>query len=239
MVIQGLRATSRTLILTHLRGPETRSLNTCTRLWNLRDKAFVGLTPFAKKLSIVEEGSRLPLDAIDSFSSLKAFSLSGALDDPAPDFAHKYFDYEFFTPENMGFPSKGDNFFIMGGGNLDFCLFRTFESLVKIKKKQGEPLFVAIPTGAVYASSRVPDIFEYFGDKNNRYGQFLRNSYESLGLSGYRIFYDGRLTDSGGQSGEVELHFFSSTRDMFASPLFFPELNQKSSWRIIMDHFKM
>src|SRR3989339_1323397 len=160
----GLKSSPRTLVLTHLR-PREASLEPCRRLWDLNDQAFVGGRPFTRRLSLVEEGSLLP--DVDDFSALdaKIFSWSGRIDDPTiPPGLQRFVD-DLVPPvipaSVRGFAAPGDNYFIFGGGNLDYCLFRTISSVIELKIKQNEPLYAAVPLVLTYFSGQVKDPYAY------------------------------------------------------------------------------
>jgi hypothetical protein len=204
----------------------------------LRDQVFTGNAPFTKRFALQEEGTDLPSDR-DRFYSTgrKIFSYSGRINDPTPDFIHRYHQQDLPTAVQQGLASSGDQFFVLGGGNLDFCLFKTFRSLVEVKKGQQEPLFAAIATANVYPSDQINDVFAYFQDRNNHYARFLRQATAAGTLPGYRLYYDGRIIESVGPSSSVELHWFSSLQAMFSSPVFFPELSGTEPQRLIREHF--
>ncbi|MBU0671897.1 MAG: hypothetical protein KJ732_02585 [Candidatus Margulisbacteria bacterium] len=229
----------RTLILTHLRQAEPHNLRSCTKLWNLTDRAFGAEGPFAKRLSLTEEGSDLPAGVKLGPWDNKVFSWTGAIDDvtplpkyqkmnlPPPDFVSAY---------DLGFAQPGEQSFILGGGNLDFCIWETFQSLVKVKLEQGESFQAIIPLAMVYWSDRLGNPFKYI-EQPNRYTNFLEQTHAAGKLSSSQVFIDEQLVFSRSGSGPtIELHWFTALKGMFASP-FFPETSEPASLNRMISYF--
>ncbi len=227
----------RTLALTHLRREEAYNLRNCTRLWQLNDPVFKGNGVFAKRLSLVEEGSRLPEGVEIRCGDARVFSWRGFIDDktPPPGLARTHPQAVFLSAYEMGFAAPGEQKFVMGGGNLEVCFWRTFNSLVRIKTAQAEPFQAIVPLGMVYSCSSVCQPIDYI-TKPNRFTAFLEQSYRKKEIPGYLITIDGQAQPSAGEAGGPELHWFTSNRDMFESP-FFPEVDSQAAVQRLIGHF--
>ena len=225
----------RTLILTHLRKSEAHNLDRCTRLWKLSDPVFKDGKPFEHRLSLVEEGGCLP-DGPYGSGIQRIFSWSGAIDDDSSPPGYAHLMYEFTPASAYGFAGSGFNQIFLGGGNLDFCLLRTFESLVRQKVRQGENFQAIIPLALVYCSEKVDNPFDYIVNPNH-YSRSLEKSYQNKTIGGYSIVVDGNpLLERPGSSPNVELHWFTVLKKMFASP-FFPEINNESILQRVFGNF--
>ena len=213
---------TRTLVLTHLRQAEARNLALCTKMWNLGTPSFPHAQPFLHRLSLTEEGVRLPEGPLTSRDD-QVFSWSGAIDDATPPFSHRYAGVDFFPAAEYGFADRGRQRFVLGGGNLDFCLARTFESLLKIKAEQGEKLEVIIPLAMTYFSKQVTSPIDYILQPNN-YEQALQRAFADRIIPGFEIYIDeAQHTQRFPINPQVELHWYTSLKAMFNSPRFFPE----------------
>ena len=227
-------ARPRTLILTHPTKLKPDNLDHCTRLWKLNDSVFKDGRPFDKRLSLVEEGSFLPDAPLESPNE-RIFSCSGSIDDEThpPGYEYLMHDqdphlmYELTPASSDVFAGPGFNQIFLGGGNLDFCLLKTFESLVRQKVRQGEDLQAIIPLAMVYYSNRVEDPFDYIHNSNH-YRASLEKYHKDKTIGGYRVTIDGDTsTERHGSGPTVELHWFTVLKKMFAS-LFFPEISNKN-----------
>jgi hypothetical protein len=226
----------RTLILTHLRKKEPRSLRMSTALWQLKDPAFPDGRPFEKRLSLVEEGGDLPGGVDVGVGDLKIFSWTGAINDGTPPHAYRASTMEFLPASQLGYAQPGEQQFLLGGGNLEFCLKQTFHSLISVKTQQNEPLQVIISLAFVYWSSDTTNIFRYISNENH-FTWILNKLRTDEKIRSYLITLNGRYHDHSGLSDPtVELHWFTSNRDMFASPLF-PEVADQASVQRLINYF--
>jgi hypothetical protein len=232
----------RTLILTHLRREgeqEEVVLRMAEKFWRCQDKAFGPNGPFDRKLSLVEEGSRLPVTGRLLGGEAIVFSWTGMLDDrtPPPGYEHLgIMEQPIFTALDHGYSQPGENLFVMGGGNLDLCLLNTFSSLARIKRQQHEPLTVLIPLAMVYCFNRNLDLVNYA----RRPVDYLRRLEKMFGqnlLNSYRVMVDGQLVyGEANIAADVELHWFTSLNRMFASS-FFPESHDLAVQQRLVDYF--
>ncbi|HTY13907.1 MAG TPA: hypothetical protein VMD02_06985 [Candidatus Omnitrophota bacterium] len=232
----GAAPVCRNLILTHLRKSERWNLEMCTRLWNLSDPVFSSGRPFSMRLSITEEGSVLPRAQVRP-GDHRMFSWSGALDDetPPPGYAHQIFGH--IPPVFSGIAGPGHSRIIMGGGNLDFCLLRTFESLVRQKILQNEPLEAVIPLAMTYYSQQVKSPIEY-ALKPNNYGRFLEQQKKSGRIGNFTIWVDDRIhSQQTGDGPAIELKWYTVFKNLLASPIF-PEIGDQSTVERIFAQFK-
>jgi hypothetical protein len=192
--------------MVHLRRDEARNLARCTRLWELGHGDFPGGSPFARRISVGEEGARLPGVSLFRGEDQYLYSHSGALEDESA-------------------IKPGENLIVMGGGALDHNLAKAFESLVRIKLEQGEKLEVVIPLFMTYCSRDLVDAEEYIGRDDNKYVKALETRFENGELTGYATFIDNvpgacRFP----VDPQVRLNWFTTLKAMFQSR-FFPELN--------------
>jgi hypothetical protein len=195
----------------------------CHNFWRLRDDAFLRGNPFDKKLALNEEGVDLPADLKVGPHSLGLYSASGALDDSTPPHSYNYSTHIFMSAADFGFAARGHRVVVLGGGNLEFCLHKAFESLVRIKTGQNDHLQVAMPLPLTYASDKVDDSYRYMLGPNKYYA-FLREQFESGKIPGFALTLDGEEVPNGYMgTPSIQLHVFSSLRSFFGS-MFFPEV---------------
>jgi hypothetical protein len=218
----------RTLVLVHPRRQAKVPLELARRMWVLNDPAFNGQPVFYQRVSLVEEGSDLPDQVEMSAADLKVFSHSGALDDATPPY-RSYITGEIAIPASEdGCASPGNQTFILGGGNLDFCLESAFRSLIRLKSAQREPCAVAIPLALIYQEPGAENMFDYIRH-DNKYTQGLWQSAETGGIVSYSVYEDDGqpiVTTGNWQSAEaVSLHWYTSLQALFRSR-FFPETSR-------------
>jgi len=219
----------RSLVLVHLRAAKRDNLEMCSKLWRLRHPEL-----FDKRLSLVEEGSRLPERCDFEIGDNRHFSWSGKIDDATlpPKFRTMPMAEPYFMPANQyGYAQPGDQQFVLGGGNIDYCLWETFASLVKIKLGQNEPLQAIIPLAMVYQPTRSGSPIEYI-EKPNQYAQYLERKAKSFRVT----INDVPVLERPGGGPLVELNWFTSLRDMWLSPLF-PETNSPDLIRRLIAYF--
>jgi|GEM_PF-6391788 len=223
----------RTLILTHLRN-SAENYKAVQRhgrgLWNLCSP-LNGRPFFDHRLYVQENMTQDLLGQVEMRpgQDLKWFSTSGALDDSTlPPIYHSSL-HDHVSIAQLGFVRPGMKVFVLGGGNGNHCLFNTFQSLVEIKDEHQEALYALIPLPAVYFSSRVYDPVGYIRNPNE-YSAYLAGMFHGrhVNIGGYRITVDGRLLPDGSDGAPaVNLHWFTSFQNMFASP-FFPGLRGRA-----------
>lgn len=233
----------KTLILTHLRDKPFNRTNTaiCTRFWGINE--IVGSRVFERRLSLQEEGGRLPEGVAMDREDDIVFSHSGAVDDNTPPASYRnYPNIEFLPASALGFVGPGSQVFILGGGNLDYCLHKTFASLVRLKFAQGEKLqvLVALPLvyhSGIYQGMNVRSASDFVKAEND-YVRSLKGEQARHTISGYCITVNGQ-TISGIPEGEptVELHWFTTLNGMLASP-FFPEIQTPAVRNLVLEQLK-
>jgi len=217
----------RTLVLTHLT-PNAGCLPNCGKLWDLQDVAFAGGRPFERRASLLLEGSRLPLVKDLTAADSKVFSWSGRVDDytlpPGQQRFSQFFQPPLFSAAQRGIAGPGHNQIIFGGGNLDYCLFRTVVSVIQMKIRQNEPLYAAIPLALTYYSERVKSPIDYVL-KPNEYTKYLSVANDQGEIGMFRVNVDDEtilLRD--GRGPLIELNFYTVFKELFNSLQFFPEL---------------
>ena len=220
----------RTLIFTHLRGEKSHNTRACRRLWEVSDPVFTGRTPFDHRLYLKENHADFLTDVeVRNQQDDKVFSASGEIYDSTPPTDYEGSMHIFSPASESGFAGPGTHLFFLGGGNLKFCLHKTFESIVLSKDELGERAQIIIPIPLTY-TAKVMDRPGYVKNPN----EFS----EVLEGCDHRIAVDGQLV--AGESSEnsaVELHWFSSLTTMFASP-FFPELRDQTAFSRVMTYFR-
>ena len=214
--------------MTHLT-PTAGCLPDCGKLWDLQDAAFAGGRPFERRASLLLEGSRLPLVGNNTAADVKVFSWSGRLDDPTlPPGQQRFADAlsPLFPAAQRGIAGPGFNQIIFGGGNLDFCLFRTIVSAIQIKLKQNEPLYAAIPLALTYYSERVESPIDY-ARQPNEYTKYLSLAHDQGEIGMFRINVDDEtILRRDGRGPLIELNFYTVFKFLFGSLQFFPELRE-------------
>ena len=240
----GANAIPRTLILTHLRDkpPFQLNLERCTKLWELRDPAFGGI-PFKRRVSLTGEGSQLPNGLTRRPGDLKIFSFTGAIDDRTIPPEYEGNEREFHPAVDFGFAGPGYNHFVLGGGNVEVCLLKTFVSLVREKTQQGERLEVLIPLMMVYFHDDISQP-EMYVTKPNHYSRFLERALNEedprkLAVDSYSLSVDGRVKfgQTYPKPAAIELHWFTTLKGIFSSP-FFPETrNNPAALKRLIDYF--
>ena len=205
-------------------------------MWQLKDPVFGSAGPYKKRLALLEEGGRLPLNMEAGPYARGLFSATGSIDDPTPPRAYGNSMLEFVPASEFGFVNREDTTFVLGGGNVDFCLFRTFESLVRIKTRQSSFLQALMPLPLVYASDEAKDPFRYMLG-SNRYVKHLRDEYSSGKIPGFAVTMDG-VFSHGEIVGRpsIQLHVFGSINSLFSS-VFFPEVSTQMDMHRIARHF--
>jgi hypothetical protein len=214
-------APPRTLILTHLRRGHKQSLELGRRMWQLRDPVFGDRSPFARRLALQEEGRFLPEDVDLTGRDAKMYSTLGELPEAI-----------------LEFTARGDRHFVLGGGNLDCCLFNTFASLVRLKSSQGESASIAIPLALTYQTNGIKDLLEYLRE-DNPYLTTLENYQQENRINGFRVVQDNRVFQlKTGAAPRIELHWFTSLNDLFRSA-FFPEATRPEEVSRLTMHFNL
>lgn len=217
----------RTLILTHIRREEPANLQICERFWTYSQSLF------AHRLLLKEAQDPIFLpETFRQSPGQTVYSCSGAIDDAIqpPNEGEDVSLREFMTAVDFGFAAPDRNIFVLGGGNLDFCLFRTFKSLVTTKVRQNQNLQVIMPLPLTYYQKwsgpvPCPEKLAFF--RAEKYLSYLRSSYGSNSqLHTYQVTRDGQEIETRGDSAphKVELHWFTDFGKMFSSPLF-PEVS--------------
>jgi hypothetical protein len=226
----------RTLILTHLRQKEKRSLDLGRRLWQLQDPVLGDRPVFARRLALQEEGKDLPAGVDMSRTDLKLYSSLGELDVDSAPYRARFTGEDPLAASSFGFAAPGHATFILGGGNLDCCLLKTFASLIRLKSSQKESFRVAIPLALIYQANGFNDLLAYIREPNS-YLQVLEQHQAAGQLGGFRIFENGRLVRAKlGPAPLAQLHWYTSLRALFAST-FFPEVKTHRQIAAVMGHF--
>ena len=215
-----MRLGPRTLVLTHLKKAASQNLAACTRFWELKAQ---GRPAFERRLSLLESNDPLPEGvSIRRDRDALIYSAVGKIDDMTPPPHFIAAAEEFITPVDLGFAGPGERTFVLGGGNLDFCLAETFWSIVHWKLEQGEGAQIALPLPLTYHTPLVSDLLGYIKSAN-RYWGVLANKYSAGKTSGYKVTLDGKpLPSQVMGEPEVELHWFTGLDKFFASP-FYPK----------------
>ncbi len=157
-------------------------------------------------------------------------------DTPPPGQAHLMFEH--IPPIAYGIAAPGFSRIILGGGNLDFCMVRAFESLVRQKIIQNESLETVIPLAMTYYSEDIRSPIEYVL-KSNPYSRHLQKQFEEGHIGNYTIWVDGQVAGQRTGSGpSIELKWFTVLMQMFASPIF-PEINDSAALARVFARFRM
>ena len=201
------RSGPRTLILTHLRKEEEVNRQRCERFWvQTRDL-------FAERVYLQENNSSfLSVEALRAVRGKVVYSRTGAVDDYTPPAGRP--SPSFLPASELGIAGRGHEVFVLGGGLLENCLFNTFDSLIRMKIDQGQPLQAIIPLPLIYHQGEK--------DENKRYLDLLRESASKKKIGDYQITLNGTVTESrsGLPGPTIELHWFTTLRNMFYSALF-------------------